>query len=300
MNVATDLEFFDDVAEVIGYSNAVEHLNTVVATCQVHTDSPDLLGGFTWGESPQSHEFWAAVFDGEVPEGLTHAYDNEEEAKLQPFCVRINDIEDNLSREVVIKTLMGLLRDLEVDYLEYDDEPHHWHCWEFFGVDVNGDAVFWDSAQIYGGTAEELRFAEAVYMLIGLIEGASGEESPTSGYEGFPDFQFKIRNGDDPLVRQWLKDNGMKWASADDLTTTLTHHKFLVCHPDVRMVSHVGNSEDRFVNEEDCPEVEVVVTPVTKVEATWSVVEEFSDETTATSLRIAELEKELARLKAAA
>jgi hypothetical protein len=33
----------------------------------------------------------------------------------------------------------------------------------------------------------------------------------------FPNFPFKLRNGDKPEVRQWLKDNGVVWASGADV-----------------------------------------------------------------------------------
>lgn len=32
----------------------------------------------------------------------------------------------------------------------------------------------------------------------------------------FPDYPFKLRNGDKPEIRQWLKDNGVVWCDGDD------------------------------------------------------------------------------------
>lgn len=41
-----------------------------------------------------------------------------------------------------------------------------------------------------------------------LISKANDTKQPV-----FPTFPFKLRNGDKPEVRQWLKDNGCKWGN---------------------------------------------------------------------------------------
>lgn len=43
----------------------------------------------------------------------------------------------------------------------------------------------------------------------------------------FPDYDFKLDCGDDPKVRQWLKNNGCEWLSGHDIVEYLPNGKLL-------------------------------------------------------------------------
>lgn len=46
-----------------------------------------------------------------------------------------------------------------------------------------------------------------------------GVVPPSDKEVSFPETPFKLKCGDKPEVRQWLKDNGCKWSSGRELTT---------------------------------------------------------------------------------
>lgn len=44
----------------------------------------------------------------------------------------------------------------------------------------------------------------------------------------FPQGDFKLNTGNDPKVRQWLKDNGCTWTSKYDLITHMPNEQLLI------------------------------------------------------------------------
>jgi len=77
----------------------------------------------------------------------------------------------------------------------------------------------------------------------------------------FPDFPFKLRNGDKPEVRQWLKDNGVVWCDGDDVVefigTTSTNGSFLYINDKLEMKS---TYEEDF-NEHPYEEIQLEIQP---------------------------------------
>lgn len=79
------------------------------------------------------------------------------------------------------------------------------------------------------------------------------EEKTEMKDNSFPDFDFKIRNGDDPRIRQWLKDNGCAWISEANIVTAHSHCHFLY----VRGTSVSGCAERYKFEAIDYPELEI-------------------------------------------
>lgn len=107
------------------------------------------------------------------------------------------------------------------------------------------------------------------------------------GGEAFPTFDFKLRNGTNPLVRHWLKENGFQWYSNSDLTTAKLSRAFLVC--DVGDLRVSWYDEDDFA---ELPEEEVMVEFTTTVKTTWGV-----RDTSETEAKIAKLRQEIEELE---
>lgn len=67
-----DCGCFDEVAEVIGYNQAVEELEKVVKfNPKDFSEEDPLISAFTWTGTPQGHEFWSHICAGIMPEGFT-------------------------------------------------------------------------------------------------------------------------------------------------------------------------------------------------------------------------------------
>lgn len=66
----------------------------------------------------------------------------------------------------------------------------------------------------------------------------------------FPDFPFKLSCGDRPEVRQWLKDNGCKWNSGDNLFVNWSlSKKYILIETDKTVTHVVENNYSRKYNE---------------------------------------------------
>lgn len=103
----------------------------------------------------------------------------------------------------------------------------------------------------------------------------------------FPDFDFKISCGDRPEVRQWLKDNGCKWFSGEDITDFLVEKKFL------RLIDmEVLWYDEDYYNESTLPEL----TPTFGVTG-WTVEQKDSEEKLALQESISKMEQELEQMK---
>lgn len=78
-----------------------------------------------------------------------------------------------------------------------------------------------------------------------LISKANKDENVTS--EPFPEFGFKIRNGDNSAVRQWLEDNGVTWIDGESLTAELLGERLLLIE-DGKATYTPDDDETRFDN----------------------------------------------------
>lgn len=83
--------------------------------------------------------------------------------------------------------------------------------------------------------------------------------------QDFPDFDFKLSCGDDPLVREWLKQNGCEWRGGQDLTTFYLNDSHLL----VRVNSLIVTSTTNMVifDSSDFPEIspKVKIKPLGKL-----------------------------------
>lgn len=79
----------------------------------------------------------------------------------------------------------------------------------------------------------------------------------------FPDFPFKLRNGDKPEVRQWLKDNGVVWCSGADVvnlvyTDELNDDGYLLSIINGKMITY--SFESSFEND-TAKEIQLAIQP---------------------------------------
>lgn len=104
----------------------------------------------------------------------------------------------------------------------------------------------------------------------------------------FPTPPFKLSCGDNPAVRKWLKENGCKWTTDEDLETLSTDQAFLNVHEDFKVTW--GGSRNIF----NYPELTINIKPAS-VES-WILAEqepEQSSEKTALQEQAAKLQSEL-------
>ncbi len=159
--------------------------------------------------------------------------------------------------------------------------------WEFtvgkvytVGVDGDGDKGFLDDAYL----TPESHYADAfkfrlTHKVSDTVEGKV-EQS-------FPNYPFKIRNGDNPAVRQWLKDNGVVWLKGQVIDTYLKERGFLFI-----------NEKNAETCVRECffdtqPEQEISINIQPAVVTGWEIVENISEKELQLKEKIAKLTIEL-------
>lgn len=210
---------------------------------------------------------------------------SEEEPKPIPaFYVSIGNMGRN-ERRIFIEELQEAC-DGKVDHIEYLDEDSSWHCWGYVGLTEDSELEFWDTEYPYGDEAVQLSPAQAL-ELVG--SGGVSDSVASKPNSNFPDFNFTVVNGSDPLVREWLRENGMVWNSGDSLTSWGLSFESLEVN--------VGDGTVLVGDSLDYPRINVDVEEVKYIQANWEIVD---TEKAARQERIKELEEELERLKSVA
>lgn len=271
-----------------------DHFGVVVTTHGTFAQFWSSAESFGFDAVELTFEQAVQMLDGEVPDSMPMLGDMSESCQLPNFRVAIGDM-DNADREAFIHELQDACRD-EVEYVEYDGVEDSWHCWEYVGISEDNELEFWDSPLNYGGSALELAPYQALELVRDKKLPDTSEESSVGGFD-IPDFDFKIRNADNVLVRQWLEDNGFRWKHGESLTKDLLDEPLLKCDVSDKSVTHFLGCEDIF---EKADGVEISVSLKHVLKAAWIPVQEVDHEEVARQARIKELEEELASLKAAA
>lgn len=82
---------------------------------------------------------------------------------------------------------------------------------------------------------------------------------PSAKTDSFPETPFKLKCGDKPEVRQWLKDNGCKWSSGRELTTDYLKRNSLLYVEEGKKISCTRCTE--IYNETSIKEVTPIIQP---------------------------------------
>jgi len=119
----------------------------------------------------------------------------------------------------------------------------------------------------------------------------------------FPQTPFKLSCGDRPEVREWLKDNGCKWQSSDDLTEEMLSEKFLYVDKQHKVLYQ--KNKDKYLDKK-LPELILSFSdPIPATVCSWEFVKEEKETTTQSPSRkrkklkkaIKKLQKELTKLE---
>jgi len=96
--------------------------------------------------------------------------------------------------------------------------------------------------------------------------------------QSFPQTPFKLSCGDRPEVRQWLKDNGCKWQSSEDLTEEMLSEKFLSIDKQHKVLYH--KNKERYIDRK-LPELILSFSdPIPAAVCSWELVKEEKEATT--------------------
>lgn len=129
---------------------------------------------------------------------------------------------------------------------------------------------------------------EVYAELSGITQEKTKEEKETT----FPTTPFKLKCGDKPEVRQWLKDNGCDWINGYCIVSS-DHEKdtcmlFIIDGE----VSHQFDDE-QYYNNHKYPEVNPIITPAKVVGYTTETKEDNTKEKEKIKRKIAKLQKKL-------